>query len=149
MKFKIFIVLLFLIIQSCAVKETIVDKERDEIIGGYVKNRAMSIGKPNTFSYEIIKRWQDIGIIPRFNNKARIKKIDIFKTHRYTTSKGIQIGDPISKVESIYGKPKSRKLDYGMSDNVHWVYDALVYKHMLFYTDTTQKVIAYSIGGNY
>ena len=40
-----------------------------------------------------------------------------------------------------------KKLDFGESNNVHWVWNALVYKNLIFYVDTTtNKVSSFSIG---
>ncbi|MFN0035906.1 MAG: hypothetical protein ACKVUS_12655 [Saprospiraceae bacterium] len=70
-------------------------------------------------------------------------------TGRFVTSRGVAIGDSLSKVEKIYGKPRSRIIDLGNDGSVFWIWHGLFYKDLMFFTDSTGLNVKGFLVGKY
>lgn len=146
-------ILLFLVallfIQSCSVKENIYDTQAQKYVGGYNRG-ALRIGKTekNSISPDSIKAWKSNGIFLRFDyNSNLLSSIEVRSTTRYKPRKNVRVGDDISSVEKVYGKPLSKVIDYGEANSIHWIWKGLFYQDISFVVDSTEtNVVAFCVG---
>lgn len=137
-------------IQSCSIKENIYDTQAKKYIGGYNKGE-LRIGKTekDNVSPDSIKTWKSNGVFLRFDNNSNLLySIEVRSTTRYKTRKNVRVGDDLSKVEKVYGKPLMREIDYGQGNSsIHWLWKGLFYKNKSFFTDSTgTSVVAFCVG---
>jgi hypothetical protein len=150
------LIFLVLFLQACAsnrnIKEYIIDTKYNQAIGGYKKGTLFEINREYWYKdYISDSLTVETDIFPNVDRKtSKLYRIDFNgnNNHRYTTSKGIKVGDSSQKVEKIYGKPIARKFSPGYLPGGYLLeFPGLLYKNMFFLIDSsTQQVTAFSIG---
>ena len=145
-----------LFLQACAsnksIKEYIIDTKYNQAIGGYKKGSLFEINREYWYQdYISDSLTVESDLFPNVDRKtSKLYRIDFNgnNNQRYSTSKGIKVGDSSQKVEETYGKPIARKFSPGYLPGGYLLeFQGLLYKNMFFLVDSsTQKVTAFSIG---
>jgi len=139
---------------SCSVKEFIKENDTGKIVAGYSKKAALQIGMPFECKQAFIESAMKDGLIPQcVEQTGNSSKINLIyaANPKYSTSKGISPGDSVSKVISVYGKPRATHLDYGVQDkSIHWEFRGLFYDHLTFFVDSNfLRVSSISLGDQF
>lgn len=150
------IFLLLATLTACGpVKESFVDVCTGEKIAGYDKACKWRIGK--TQRQEVSKKeiQEQKGRLDFLFSRYRDQEtptnrlIAVFGNEEMITTRGIKVGDPLDKVEEVYGKPWSRLVDMGNApgSDERILFYGLFYDNLIFMTDASfQKVQAIVIG---
>lgn len=67
----------------------------------------------------------------------------VFGGEEMRTTRGIEVGDPLSKVEKVYGKPLSRAVCIGIYPGTDEpiIFRGLFYDNLFFLSDRTEKKV--------
>lgn len=153
---KQFPFLLIILLSACATpksyKEYIIDTKYNQPIGGYRKGTLLEVGPPIWYKdYLSDSLYADLAIFPMIDRDNQsiffLTIAGTDTTGRFITSRGIKIGDPIQKVEKIYGKPAARSFFFGYMAGGAIEFPGPFYHNILFVEDTTShKVIGIMVG---
>ena len=155
---KQFPFLLILLLSACATpksyKEYIIDTKYNQPIGGYRKGTLLEIGPPIWYmDYILDNLYEHHAISPMIDRKNQsiylLGVAGTDTTGRYMTSRGIKIGDPIQKVEKLYGKPAARSFFAGYMAGVALEFPGPFYHNILFVEDTTSHKVTGIIIGDF
>lgn len=155
-----FLTLLFVgvTLSACSPKfhETITDQRSGTVIGGYCEGCELSFQqtfKPgDSLSYKLYNTWKKKGIDPLIRNQAKLQAITVEDTS-YATSRGVKIGDELTKVRLIYGRPwKKQHIYIDLGDkNTYYFGSAYIYKGVTFFYDQhkePKQVVSFNIYRN-
>lgn len=150
------IFLLLVVLSACGpVKESFVDVCTGEKIAGYDKTCKWRIGQTqrHEVTTEEMQEQKDrlVFHFSKWRGKALPTNllIAVVGNEEMITTRGIKVGDPLDKVEEIYGKPWSRLADLGNApgSDERILFYGLFYDNLIFLTDASfQKVQAIVIG---